>query len=99
LVLSFFQEKERTIMLLQANERCRANDYLPKTSIIYLQPMEQSYFIARLHWITVPELLDAIAEANYGKPVDIYEFLAPDLIDKVTDALGDFIDAVKKIEP
>ena len=61
--------------------------------------MEQSYIIARLRWITVPELLDAIAEANYGKTVDIYEYLAPDLIDRVTDALGDFIDAVKKIEP
>ena len=60
--------------------------------------MEQSYFIERLHWITVPELLDAIAEAHYRKPVDIYEHLAPDLIDRVTDAVADFIEAVKKIE-
>jgi len=60
--------------------------------------MEQSYFIDRLHWITVPELLDAIAEANYGKPVDIYEHLQPELIDRMTDAVADFIEAVKKID-
>jgi len=48
--------------------------------------------------ITVPELLDAIAEANAGEPVDIYEHLQPDLIDKVTDAMWDFIDAVKQIK-
>ena len=44
--------------------------------------MEPSYIIARLRWITVPELLDAIAEANYGKPVDISEDLQPELIDR-----------------
>lgn len=60
--------------------------------------MEQAYIIARLKEITVPELLDAIAEANAGDPVDIYEHLPPALIDQVTDALGDFIDAVKQIK-
>ena len=37
--------------------------------------MEQAYIIARLKEITVPELLDALAEANAGKRVDIYERL------------------------
>jgi len=60
--------------------------------------MEQSYIIARLKEITIPELLDALAEANAGKPVDIYEHLQPDLIDKATDTLGEFIDAVKQIK-
>ena len=60
--------------------------------------MEQAYIIARLKEITVPELLDAIAEANTGEPVDIYEHLPAALIDQVTDALGDFIDAVKQIK-
>ena len=60
--------------------------------------MEQAYIIARLKEITVPELLDAIAEANAGEPVDIYEHLPPGLIDQVTDSLGDFIDAVKQIK-
>lgn len=60
--------------------------------------MEQAYIIARLKEITMPELLDAIAEANAGKPVDIYEHLAPDLIDRTTDTLYEFIDAIKKIE-
>jgi hypothetical protein len=60
--------------------------------------MEQAYIIARLKEITVPELLDAIAEANAGEPVDIYEHLQPDLIDKATDAIWDFIDAVKQIK-
>jgi hypothetical protein len=60
--------------------------------------MEQAYIIARLKEITVPELLDAIAEANAGEPVDIYEYLPPLLIDQVTDALADFIDAVKQIK-
>jgi len=57
--------------------------------------MEQSYIIARLKEITIPELLDAIAEAHAGAGIDIYEHLDPALIDKVTDSLGDFIDAVK----
>lgn len=60
--------------------------------------MEQAYIIARLKEITIPELLDALAEANAGEPIDIYEHLPPLLIDQVTDALGDFIDAVKQIE-
>lgn len=57
--------------------------------------MEQAYFIARLKDITMPELLDAIAEANAGKRIDIYEYLDPGLIDKTTDTLYEFIDAVK----
>ncbi len=58
--------------------------------------MEQAYIIARLKEITMPELMDAIAEAHAGGPIDIYEYLAPDLIDKTMDTLWDFIDAVKK---
>jgi hypothetical protein len=60
--------------------------------------MEQAYIIARLKEITIPELLDAIAEANAGKLVDIYEHLPPDLIDKTTDTLWEFITAVKEIK-
>lgn len=60
--------------------------------------MEQAYIIARLKEITIPELLDALAEANTGRPVDIYEQLPPLLIDQVTDALWNFIDAVKNIK-
>lgn len=60
--------------------------------------MEQAYIIFRLKEITIPELLDAIAEANAGKAVDIYEHLDPELIDKITDTLGEFIDAVKQIK-
>ena len=60
--------------------------------------MEQAYIIFRLKEITIPELLDAIAEANAGKAVDIYEHLNPELIDKITDTLGEFIDAVKQIK-
>ena len=60
--------------------------------------MEQAYIIARLKEITMPELLDAIAEAHAGKPVDIYEYLPPDLIDKTTDTIYEFIDAVKQIK-
>ncbi|MEY2918674.1 MAG: hypothetical protein RIS73_2388 [Bacteroidota bacterium] len=60
--------------------------------------MEQAYIIARLKEITIPELLDAIAEANAGKVVDIYEYLPPDLIDKTTDTLWEFITAVKEIK-
>lgn len=59
--------------------------------------MEQAYIIARLKEITVPELLDALAEAHTGRPVDIYEQLAPDLIDKITDTLYEFIDALKQL--
>ena len=60
--------------------------------------MEQAYIIARLKDISIPELLDAIAEANAGKAVDIYELLPPDLIDKTTDTLWEFIEAVKQIK-
>ena len=60
--------------------------------------MEQAYIIFRLKEITIPELLNAIAEANAGKAVDIYEHLDPELIDKITDTLGEFIDAVKQIK-
>lgn len=60
--------------------------------------MEQAYIIARLKEISIPELLDAIAEANAGKAVDIYELLPPDLIDKTTDTLWGFIEAVKLIK-
>ena len=57
--------------------------------------MEQAYIIARLKQITMPELLDAIAEAHAGEAIDIYEYLDPILIDKTTDAIYEFIDAVK----
>jgi hypothetical protein len=60
--------------------------------------MEQAYIIARLKEITIPELLDAIAEANAGEAIDIYEHLPPDLIDKTTDSLWEFIEAVKQIK-
>lgn len=57
--------------------------------------MEQAFIIARLKDITIPELLDALGEAWAGKIVDIYEVVNPSLIDKVTDALAEFRDAVK----
>jgi hypothetical protein len=60
--------------------------------------MEQAYIITRLKEITVPELLDAIAEAHAGNPVDIYEHLPPELIDKTTDTIWEFIEAVKQIK-
>ena len=60
--------------------------------------MEQAYIIARLKEITIPELLDAIAEANAGEAIDVYEHLSPVLIDKTTDSLWEFIDAVKHIK-
>ena len=60
--------------------------------------MEQAYIIARLKEISVPELLDALAEANAGEQIDIYEHLPPDLIDKTTDTLWEFIVAVKQIK-
>ena len=56
--------------------------------------MEQAYIIARLKEITIPELLNAHA----GEPTDIYKYLPPDLIDKTTDTLWEFIDAVKQIK-
>ncbi len=60
--------------------------------------MEQAYIIARLKEITIPELLDAIAEANAGEAIDIYEALDPSLIDKTTDTIWEFIEAVKSIK-
>ena len=59
--------------------------------------MEQAYIIARLKEITMPELLDALAEAHAGKPIDIYEHLQPDLIDRTTDTIWEFIQAIKNI--
>ncbi len=60
--------------------------------------MEQAYIIARLKEITIPELLDALAEANAGEAIDIYEHLDPGLIDKTTDALWEFISTVKQLK-
>ena len=37
--------------------------------------MEQAFIIARLKEMTVPELLDALAEARAGETVDIYDHL------------------------
>lgn len=52
------------------------------------------YIIFFLIEITMPELLDALAEANAVNAVDIYEYPYPELIDKITDTFGEFIDAV-----
>jgi hypothetical protein len=60
--------------------------------------MEQAYIIQRLKEITIPELLDALAEAGAGQPVDIYEHLEPGLIDRTTDILAEFMDAVRQIK-
>jgi len=60
--------------------------------------MEQAYIIARLKEITIPELLDAIAEAHSGEAIDIYEYLDPALIDKTTDTLWEFIEAIRQIK-
>ena len=60
--------------------------------------MEQAFVIARLKEMTMPELLDAIAEAHAGEAIDIYEHLQPDLIDKTTDIVWEFIEAVKAIK-
>ena len=48
--------------------------------------------------MTMPELLDAIAEAYSGEAIDIYEHLEPGLIDKTTDTIWEFIEAVKSIK-
>ena len=64
----------------------------------YIWRMEQAYIIARLKEMTMPELLDAIAEAHAGEAIDIYEYLDPLLIDKTTDTIYEFIDAVKAIK-
>lgn len=60
--------------------------------------MEQAYIIARLKEMTMPELLDAIAEAHAGKVIDIYEYLEPALIDKTTDTIWEFIEAIKRLK-
>jgi hypothetical protein len=60
--------------------------------------MEQAYIIARLKEMTMPELLDAIAEAHAGEAIDIYEHLEPALIDKTTDIIWDFIQSVKSVK-
>lgn len=60
--------------------------------------MEQSYIIARLKEMTMPEFLDALAEAHAGEAIDIYEHLEPTLIDKTTDTIWEFIEAVKQIK-
>ena len=60
--------------------------------------MEQAYIIFRLKQMTIPELLDALAEAHAGEAMDIYEQLPPLLIDKTTDTLWEFIDAVKQVK-
>jgi hypothetical protein len=57
--------------------------------------MEQAFIIGRLKDITISELLDALGEAWSGKLVDIYKVVDPLLIDRVTDALADFRDALK----
>lgn len=60
--------------------------------------MEQAYIIARLKEMTMPELLDALAEAHAGEPIDIYEHLSPELIDKTTDTIWEFLEAVKLLK-
>jgi hypothetical protein len=60
--------------------------------------MEQAYIIARLKEMTMPELLDALAEAHAGKRIDIYEYLEPALIDKTTDTVWEFVEAVKQLK-
>ena len=59
--------------------------------------MEQAYFIARLKEMTVAEIMDAIAEAHAGKTIDVYEHLQPELIDKTTDTIWEFISAVEQV--
>ena len=44
------------------------------------------------------QVLDALAEAHAGKVIDIYEYLQPDLIDKTTDSIWEFIEAVKQLK-
>ena len=58
--------------------------------------MEQAYIIARLKEMTMAELLDALAEAYAGEAIDIYEHLQPGLIDKTTDTIWEFIEAVNQ---
>ena len=60
--------------------------------------MEQAYIIARLKEMTMPELLDALAEAHAGEAINIYEHLEPRIIDKTTDTIWEFIEAVRSIK-
>ena len=60
--------------------------------------MEQAYIIARLKEMTMPELLDALAEAHAGEAMDIYEYLDPGLLDKTTDTIWEFIEAVRSVK-
>ena len=60
--------------------------------------MEQAYIITRLKEMTMLELLAAIAEAHAGEAIDIYDHLEPGLIDKTTDTIWEFIEAVKSIK-
>lgn len=60
--------------------------------------MEQSYIIARLKEMTMPELLDALAEAHGGEAIDIYEYLPSEVIDKTTDTIWEFIEAIRRIK-
>ena len=48
--------------------------------------------------MTIPELLDALAEAYAGKAINMYEDLEPGLIDKTTDTIWEFIEAVRSIQ-
>ncbi len=60
--------------------------------------MEQAYIIARLKEMTMPGLLDAIAEANAGEAIDIYAHPDAVLIDRTTDIIWEFIEAVRSIK-
>ncbi len=60
--------------------------------------MEQAYIISHLKCISVPELLDVLAEAHAGHSMDIYEDLDPRLIDKTTDAMWEFIEAIRNVK-
>jgi len=60
--------------------------------------MEQAYIIDRLRAMTIPELLDAIAEAHAGNAINIYDHMEPALIDKTTDTIWEFIEAIRQIK-
>jgi len=60
--------------------------------------MEQAYIIDRLRAMTIPELLDAIAEAHAGNAINVYDHIEPALIDKTTDTIWEFIEVVKQIK-
>jgi len=60
--------------------------------------MDQAYIIDRLRVMTMPELLDAIAEAHAGNAINVYDHIEPALIDKTTDTIWEFIEVVKQIK-